>query len=174
MSGLLNGRRLLSLVLEVALLCVLVAAFFVRTPQVSGRSMAPQISSGEYVLIDTLAYRFGSPARSDVIAFRRNEDPASGIEPSIYIKRVIGLPHDRIAITDGIVYVNGKRLSEPYVVYRDHRSYPPLVVPAGSLYVLGDNRADSEDSRDFGFISERAVIGKAIAGIWPPDALHGL
>lgn len=174
MSRLLNGRRLLSLVLEGALLCVLVAAFFVRTPQVSGRSMAPQISSGEYVLIDTLAYRLGPPARGDVIAFRRDEDPASGIEPSIYIKRIIGLPHDHIVITDGIVSVNGKRLAEPYVVFRDRRSYPPVVVPAGSLYVLGDNRADSEDSRDFGCIAERAIIGKAVAGIWPPDALHEL
>lgn len=174
MQGSLNGRRLLSLVLEVALLGILVAAFFVRTPQVSGRSMAPQIASGEYVLIDTLAYRFGAPARGDVIAFRRNEDPSEGIEPSIYIKRVIGLAHDRITIVDGIVSVNGKPLAEPYVVFRDRRSYPPIVVPAGSLYVLGDNRADSEDSRDFGCISERAVIGKAVAGVWPPDALHAL
>lgn len=169
-----SGRRVFALVLELALLGVLVAAFFVRTPQVSGRSMAPQIASGEYVLIDTLAYRFAAPARGDVIAFRRNEDPASGIEPSVYIKRIIGLPGDRVVIQDGIVSVDGHPLSEPYVVFRDRRSFPALVVPAGSLYVLGDNRADSEDSRFFGCVPENAVIGKALAGIWPPQALHAL
>lgn len=165
---------MVSLVVEVALLCVLAAAFFIRTPQVSGRSMAPQIASGEYVLIDTLTYRFRPPARGDVIAFRRNEDPAQGAEPSIYIKRVIGLPHDRVVIRSGTVYVNGKALSEPYVRFRDPGSYPLVVVPAGELFVLGDNRADSEDSRAFGCIRESAVIGRALAGIWPPDALREL
>lgn len=174
MTLLRNGRRLLSLMLEVALLCVLVAAFFVRTPQVSGRSMAPQISSGEYVLIDTLAYRFAAPARGEIVAFRLDRDPDSGIEPSTYIKRVIGLPRDRILVRDGTVYVNGSALSEPYVRFRDHRSFPLVVVPAGSLYVLGDNRADSEDSRAFGCIQERAVIGRAVAGIWPPQFVGNL
>ena len=173
MSRLLNGRRLLSLILEVALLCVLAAAFFVRTPQVSGRSMAPQIRSGEYVLIDTLAYHFASPSRGDVIAFRRN-DPSAGIEPSVYIKRVIGVPGDRVAIRAGRVYVNGSPLAEPYVRFRDRQTFAPIVVLAGDLYVLGDNRADSEDSRAFGCISEQSVIGKALAGIWPPQALRGL
>ncbi|HUY41376.1 MAG TPA: signal peptidase I [Candidatus Dormibacteraeota bacterium] len=172
MTRLLNGRRLLSLILEIALLCILLFAFFVRTPQVSGRSMAPGISSGEYVLIDTLAYRFSRPARGDIVAFRRSDDPSAG--PSIYIKRIIGLPGDRVAIRDGIVYVDAKRLSEPYVRYRDAHSFSPIVVPAGALYVLGDNRADSEDSRAFGCIPETAVIGRALAGIWPPQALRGL
>jgi len=174
MTRLRNGRRLASLALEVALLCVLVAAFFVRTPQVSGRSMAPQIVSGEYVLIDTLTYHFKAPARGDIVAFRRDEDPAEGIEPSVYIKRIIGLPGDRIVIRDGSVYVNGTALSEPYVRFRDRRSFPQVVVPAGALYVLGDNRADSEDSRAFGCVTVRSVIGKAIAGIWPPQSLGNL
>ncbi len=170
----LNGRRVLSLILEIAVLCILVAAFFVRTPQVSGRSMAPQISSGEYVLIDTLAYKIGAPARGDIVAFRRNEDPADGMEPTTYIKRVIGLPGDRVVIRSGTVYVNGTALVEPYVRFRDHASFATVTVPPGELYVLGDNRADSEDSRVFGCISERSVIGKALAGIWPPRAVGNL
>ena len=174
MTLLRNGRRLLSLALELALLCVLVAAFFVRTPQVSGHSMAPQIASGEYVLIDTLAYRFSAPARGDIIAFRLDADPSTGIEPSTYIKRVIGLPHDRVFIRDGTVFVNGSALAEPYVRFGDRRSFPEIVVPAGSLYVLGDNRADSEDSRAFGCVAEGSVIGRAVAGIWPPQLLGNL
>lgn len=171
MTRLLSWRWLLSLLLEIALLCALIAAFFVRTPQVLGLSMAPQIASGEYVLIDTLTYRFRAPARGDIIAFRHG-DP--GADPATYIKRVIGLPGDLVLISAGVVFVNGKRLREPYVQFRDRRSFSVVRVPAGSLYVLGDNRVDSEDSRLFGCIPESSVIGRAIAGIWPPQALHPL
>lgn len=169
MTRLLNGRRLLGAILEVTLLGVLIAAFFVRTPQVSGRSMAPQIFSGEYVLIDTLAYRFGSPARGDIVAFRRSDASSDG--PSTYIKRVIGLPGDRVEIRQGVVYVNGKSLPEPYVRFQDRRSFATVTVPPHSLYVLGDNRIDSEDSRAFGPIPESSIIGRAVAGIWPPQIL---
>jgi signal peptidase I len=172
MTRLLSWRWLVNLFLELALLCVLVTAFFIRTPQVSGLSMAPQIASGEYVLIDTLSYKFVRPARGDVIAFRHSTDPES--DGSIFIKRVIGLPGDRVSIDRGNVYVNGKRLDEPYVEFHDDRSYPLVVVPEGALYVLGDNRADSEDSRYFGCIPEQSVIGRALAGIWPPQSLRAL
>lgn len=171
MARLLSWRWLLSLLLEITLLCALLAAFFVRTPQVLGFSMAPQIASGEYVMIDTLTYRFRSPARGDIIAFRHG-DPGS--EPSTYIKRVIGLPGDVVAISQGVVFVDGKRLPEPYVAFRDKRSFPPLRVPAHALYVLGDNRVDSEDSRAFGCVPESDVIGRAVAGVWPPQAVHPL
>jgi signal peptidase I len=171
MARLLSWRWLLSLLLEIALLCALIAAFFVRTPQVLGFSMAPQIASGEYVLIDTLTYRFRAPERGDIIAFRHG-DP--GADPTTYIKRIIGLPGDVVAISSGVVFVNGKRLNEPYVVFRDRRSFPAVRVPPGELYVLGDNRVDSEDSRLFGCIPENSIIGRAIAGIWPPQSLHPL
>lgn len=124
--------------------------------------MAPHIASGEFVLINTIVYRMHSPARGDIIAFHHD-----GPTPETYIKRVIGLPGDRVRIDSGAVYVNGTRLDENYVRYPDRRSFPEVTVPAGSLYVLGDNRADSDDSRFWGFVPEDAVLGKAIAGIWP-------
>lgn len=135
--------------------------------------MEPQIDSGEYVLIDTLAYRFSRPARGDVVAFRHG-DPENGSVASVYIKRVIAVPGDRVEIRSGIVSVNGRQLDEPYVHFRDQRSFPPMLVPPNSVFVLGDNRADSEDSRVFGCVPESALIGKALAGIWPPGVLHGL
>jgi signal peptidase I len=150
------------LVLQVAVLAALVAAFFVRTPQVSGFSMAPHITSGEIVLINTIAYRLHSPERNDIVAFHHD-----GVTPEIYIKRVIGIPGDRIRIERGAVFVNGNRLEESYVQYPDDRSFPEQTVPPNSLYVLGDNRAHSDDSRDWGFVDTGSVIGKAIAGIWP-------
>jgi len=124
--------------------------------------MEPHIESGEYVLINTLAYHFGEPARGDIVAFRHGDDP-----PTVFIKRVIGLPGDRVKIQHGTVYVNGARLAEPYVRFHDTNSFAQTVVPAKSLYVLGDNRANSEDSRVFGSVPEQSLIGKAVAGIWP-------
>jgi signal peptidase I len=160
---LLQLRSVAGLALQLAVLVFLIAAFFVRMPQVSGLSMAPHIGSGEYVLINTIAYDFGPPKRGDIVAFRHD-----GVTPEIYIKRVIGLPGDRVRIDRGTVYVNGVRLNESYVRYPDTRSFPEIAVPPGCIYVLGDNRANSEDSRFFGPVPESQIIGKALAGIWPP------
>jgi signal peptidase I len=151
-----------SATLQIAVLCVLALAFFMRTPQVSGLSMAPHIDSGEIVLINTMAYRFGRAARGDIIAFHHDQPT-----PAIFIKRVIGLPGDRVAIDKGRVIVNGTPLDEPYVRYPDGRSFPQVTVPEGTLYVLGDNRADSDDSRFWGFVQQDQVLGKALLGIWP-------
>ncbi|GAC1507208.1 MAG: signal peptidase I [Vulcanimicrobiaceae bacterium] len=164
-----HWRSVGSVALQFAALAILAVAFFMRTPQVSGLSMAPRIASGEYVLINTVAYRVGRPERGDVVAFRHERSA-----PSVYLKRVIGLPGDRVEIRNGIVYVNGDRLREPYVRYPDARSFKPITVPTGELYVLGDNRANSDDSRFWGFVGEPEVIGKAIAGIWPLRRLGSL
>ena len=162
-------RSVASATLQIAALCILTLAFFMRTPQVSGLSMAPHIASGEIVIINTMAYRVGAPVRGDIIAFHHD-----GPTPEIFIKRVIGLPGDRIAIDRGKVFVNGAPLSEPYVRYPDERSFHEVTVPPGSLYVLGDNRADSDDSRFWGFVAENQVLGKALAGVWPLGHLGAL
>ncbi|MHB8146815.1 MAG: signal peptidase I [Vulcanimicrobiaceae bacterium] len=169
MTRLLHWRSLASLALQLAILGVLIAAFFVRMPQVSGLSMEPHIRSGEFVLIDTIAYRFGRPRRGDIVAFRHDGDP-----PEIFIKRVIGLPGDRVRIDQGTVILNGIPLSEPYVRFTDTRSFPEITVPPNSVYVLGDNRANSEDSRFFGPVNDAFLIGRAIAGIWPIHAIGAL
>ncbi len=131
--------------------------------------MAPHIASGEVVLIDTIAYRLHGPVRGDIIAFH-HDDPT----PEIFIKRIIGLPGDRVQIDRGRVLVNGLPLDEPYVAYADQRSFPAVTVPTGELYVLGDNRAVSEDSRSWGFVPQSQVLGKALAGIWPVGRLGAL
>ena len=155
-------RSLAGLALQLAILGALIAAFFVRMPQVSGLSMEPHIDSGEYVLINTLAYRFAQPARGDIVAFRHTADT-----PEVFIKRVIAVPGDRVRVEDGAVYVNGTKLDEPYVRYGDHRTFPEVTVPPQSVYVLGDNRANSEDSRFFGPVADGDLTGRALAGIWP-------
>jgi len=149
---------------------IVFAAIGLRPGQVSGISMQPRIESDEYVLIDALAYRFGAqPARGDIIAFRHERSA-----PSVYLKRVIGVPGDRIAIDRGVVSVNGSALTEPYVRFRDTRSFPAVTVPPTAYYVLGDNRANSDDSRFWGFVPAADIVGRAMLGVWPPPRFGAL
>ncbi len=145
-----------------ALVAIALAVAALRPGEVSGVSMEPLIASDELVFINAIAYRFGAPARGEIVAFRHD-----GATRETYIKRVIGIAGDRIAIDRGTVVLDGKRLDEPYVRFRDGRSFPEVVVPPGKLYVLGDNRARSEDSRAWGFVSLDAVAGRASFGVWP-------
>jgi signal peptidase I len=125
--------------------------------------MEPRIESEEYVLINALAYRFAQPERGDIVAFRHERTGQS-----LYLKRVIGLPGDRIEIDRGAVRVNGATLPEPYVRYADGRSFAGIVVPPDGYYVLGDNRPESDDSRAFGVVLKRDLVGRAMFAIWPP------
>jgi signal peptidase I len=165
----LRWRSIASLTLQLAVFALLIAAFFMRLPQVAGLSMEPDIRPGEYVLINTFAYRFGAPRRGEIVAFRHEGDARE-----IFIKRVIGLSGDRVRIDRGRVYVNGAALDEPYVKDLDRRSAVEVTVPPQSVYVLGDNRANSEDSRSFGPVADVRLIGRAVAGLWPPRMLGAL
>jgi signal peptidase I len=169
--------RAAKLAAEAAALAVLLALFFVRLPQVSGHSMESQLRSGEHVVINTLAYdlRVGGGdrplfdhalypiERGDVVAFIHTG--ADGEQ--VYLKRVIGVPGDTVAITRGVVMVDGGPLSEPYVSSRDGATTPVLRVASGSYFVLGDNRAESDDSRAFGAVPRTAIIGRAQLVVWP-------
>ncbi len=127
-------------------------------------SMQPTLYEGDFVIVNKLAYNLGEPGRGDVIVFRYPPDP----EREPYIKRVIGLPGDRINVHDKNVFVNNEPMLEPYI------SAPPLyegtwIVPEGSLFVLGDNRNSSSDSHSWGMVPLDNVIGKAEVVYWPPD-----
>jgi signal peptidase I len=163
---LLHPRHALRLTAQVVVLAAIGMAFFLRIPQVTGPSMLPHVQPGELVLINTLAYRFGPVKRGDIIALAHDEATAQ-----TFLKRVVALPGDRVRMQLGTLYVNGAAVTEPYVSFPDRRDVAEVVVPAHALYVLGDNRAESEDSRTWGPIDENAIIGKAIVGLWPPEAL---
>lgn len=139
------------------------AVMALRPGQVSGYSMRPRIDSDEFVVINALAYRLSTPQRGDIVAFRHERSA-----PTVYLKRVIGVPGDRISIERGAVSVNGAVLEEPYVRFHDGRSFAPLVVPRNAYYVLGDNRASSDDSRVWGFVPAGDLIGRALFAVWPP------
>jgi signal peptidase I len=161
-----KARTVVSLSAQLLVLALIATAFFMRTSPVDGLSMEPRVHAGELVLINTLAYRFGPVRRGDVVAFRH--DAAT---TETYIKRIVGLPGEHVAVRDGVVAIDGRELAEPYVRFRDRRSAPPALVPPHGYYVLGDNRAESDDSRNWGVLREADVVGKALVGIWPPRSL---
>jgi signal peptidase I len=123
--------------------------------------MLPTIKNGEKVTTEKLdAQSTAKLKRGDIVVFKYPKDPSKG-----YIKRLIGLPGDTVEILGEEVWVNGNKLSEPYVDSRmnlSHRSLPSVVVPAHSYYVLGDNRDNSSDSRIWGFVPEELLISKVV------------
>ena len=132
--------------------------------RVEGSSMEPTLHNGEFLIVNRLAYRFGSPKIGDVVVFH----PPSDLEQE-YIKRVIALPGDRVEISNGKVIVNGRALNEPYIAARPNYNYPLTLVPPGSLFVLGDNRNNSSDSHSWGPAPLNEVVGKAVFVYWPPS-----
>lgn len=132
--------------------------------RVDGASMEPTLVSGEYVIVSRLSYRLGSPQRGDIIVFHFPRDPNEE-----YIKRIIGLPGDVVAVKDGSVYVNGQQLDETYLKVKTNY-IGTWEVPAGQLFVLGDNRNNSSDSHDWGTVPMDYVVGKALLVYWPPPS----
>ncbi len=114
-------------------------------------------------------FTFHPPERGDIMIFLHPRDPSRAL-----VKRVIGLPGDLIEIDAGQVIRNGERLDEPYVVHRDTRGLDPVQVPENAYYVLGDNRLVSSDSRDWGFVPDELIIGRAWLSYWPSDRIEFL
>lgn len=154
------------------LISLLISAFIIvflyQPVKVEGTSMLPELADQERLFINKFIYRLEPIDRGDIVVFHYPRDPSKS-----YIKRVIAVPGDQVRIVDGQVYVNGKPLAEPYVPpkYADGRSYPEVVVPPHSYFVLGDHRDLSNDSRDFGPVNRRFIYGKAVFVYWPVDKL---
>jgi signal peptidase I len=147
-----------------AVVSAFIIMFLYQPVKVEGTSMLPGLEDQERIFINKFVYKFESIERGDIVVFHYPRDPQKS-----YIKRVIGVAGDRIAIRNGYVYVNGALLQEPYVpvAYFDPRSYPEELVPQGAYYVLGDHRTMSNDSRDFGPVDSDFIYGKAVFVYWP-------
>jgi signal peptidase I len=130
--------------------------------RVDGSSMVPTLTDGQFVMVNRLAYKLGDPSHGDVVVFHYPRDPEQE-----YIKRIIGLPGDTVEMNSGHVFVNGQRIAEPYIA-ADARNTGVWEIPGGHVFVLGDNRNNSQDSRNFGPVSVDELIGKAIFIYWPP------
>lgn len=185
------ARELIETILLTLVIFVAVRTLVVNF-RVDGESMSPSLNNGQYLLVNKAVYfhldlnavrniipgqhrqgqdevyLFHPPQRGDIIVF---DPPLRSDKP--YVKRVIGLPGDRIMVHDNKVYVNGAALTEHYIAAPPHYTYPlgggEFTVPAGTIFVLGDNRNNSSDSHVFGQVPLDNVIGKAIISYWPPE-----
>lgn len=146
------------------LLAFIVIVFFYQPVQVEGTSMMPEIYNHERIFINKFVYRFEPVRRFDIVVFHYPLDPSKS-----YIKRVVGLPGEWVAIRGGKVYINGKALDESFVpsYYVDHDNYPRTLIPPDHYFVLGDHRDDSNDSREWGTVARRYIYGKAVFVYWP-------
>src|SRR6266849_5731369 len=148
-----------------------IIVFLYQPVKVEGTSMMPSLDDQERIFINKFVYRLEPIQRGDIVVFRYPRDPAKS-----FIKRVIALAGDHVKIDDGRVYLNGKLVAEDYVprAYEDDRSYPEVVVPPDSYFVLGDHRSLSNDSRDFGPVESSFIYGKAVFGYWPMEKVGRL
>lgn len=146
-----------------AVAAVLIVVFVVQPVKVEGTSMAPRLADQERIFVNKLSYRFSNIERGDIVVFWYPRNPDKS-----FIKRVIGVPGETVEIKQGVVYVDGRRLEEPYLrpEYRDH-DYHTAKVPEAQYFVLGDRRNSSNDSRNWGCVPRRNIFGKAVFRYWP-------
>ncbi len=130
--------------------------------RVDGFSMRPTLEDGEFVLVSRMSYKFSEYERGDIVVFHFPLDPNEEL-----IKRVIGLPGDHVRVEGGQVFLNGQLLEETYIAEAPRYS-GEWVVTEGFLFVLGDNRNNSNDSKDWGLLPQENVVGKAVLIYWPP------
>ncbi|HET7488981.1 MAG TPA: signal peptidase I [Acidimicrobiales bacterium] len=188
-----SARELPLLVACAALLAFLLKSFVAQAFYIPSGSMLPQLHINDRVVVSKLAYRLHAPRRGDIVVFdcpkvscpsgppkddggglrkaaRKVAEGVGVVQPSTeeFIKRVIGLPGETVEGRNGSVYVDGRRLKEPYLpkgtVTTD---FAPITVPAGHLWVMGDNRGNSSDSRVFGPIPRSTVVGRTVVKLWP-------
>jgi signal peptidase I len=143
---------------------VFIITFLYQPVRVEGTSMLPRLGDDDRLFINKFVYHIAAVERGDVVVFHYPRDPEKS-----YIKRVIAVPGDRLWIDRGVVWLNGKPLSEKYIpeVYRDTRSYAEFVVPEDCYFVMGDHRSISSDSREFGPVERSLIYGKAVFVYWP-------
>lgn len=154
----------------IAAAILIVLRFFVAEPhKVSGKSMIPNFQDGDYIITNKLALKIGQPQRTEVVILEnpRNQD-------QVFIKRIIGMPGERIKIANGQVYINGELLEEPYLpagLRTPGESFlsegEEITIPDNHYFVIGDNRTGSSDSREWGTAPRELFIGTALLRYWP-------
>ena len=159
---------LIILVVSFVLVFGFVRPFVVEAFWIPSASMVPTLKYGDRVLVNKFIYRFTEPERGDVIVFKSVQGDDQDL-----IKRVVGVPGDEITVRGGRLFVNGEPQQEPYVnkKYPDRSFYAPTTVPKDHVFMMGDNRANSQDSRVFGPVPKENIEGEAFLRFWPPDRI---
>jgi signal peptidase I len=153
---------------------VLIYVFLFRPHQVNGMSMYPNFHDKDFILSERVSYRFRDPKRGEIVVFKAPPTEVCAAIECEYIKRVVGLPGEKVKIQDGKVYIDGQLLAEEYLpndVYTNAGDFlgegEEKILPQDSYLFLGDNRGGSRDGRDFGFVAKEDIVGRAIFRYWP-------
>jgi signal peptidase I len=154
----------LKTLVSAAVYAILIVTFGFQVARVEGQSMAPTLEDQDRLIVNKLEYRIGEPRRGDIVMLYYPVDPSKS-----FVKRVIAEEGDQVRILDGHVYVNDIPLNDDYVPieYRSHDDWGPKVVPPGYYFVMGDHRNNSSDSRHWGFVPKKYIIGKVQLRWWP-------
>lgn len=144
-----------------------IRTFIAEARYIPSGSMEPTLEISDHLLIDKLTYDFSNPQRGDIVVFNPTASLRAEHFHDAFIKRVIGLPGDKVEVKAGRVYVNDRPLKETYIAAKPDYRFGPVVVPANSYLVLGDNRNDSYDSHYWGFVPRNDIIGRAIFRYYP-------
>lgn len=146
--------------------------YVVRTFYIPSGSMIPTLQVGDLILVNEIGYRLYHPHRGDIVVF--HPPPEAGENDKDFIKRLIAAGGDTVEVKDGIVYVNDKPLTEPYINERPFLDMPRIKIEPGFYFVMGDNRNNSYDSRAWGKLPAGNVVGKAMIVFWPPGRMRVL
>lgn len=155
-------------VFAIAIVFAFIITQFIKPTLVRGDSMYSTLEEGDYLIINRMSYKFKEPERGDIIVFKSDLQQEDGSSKDL-VKRVIGVSGDRVKIKNSKVYVNGEELVEPYINNEETEGDIDTVVPEKSVFVLGDNRKISLDSRydDVGFIDDSDILGKVFIRLYP-------
>ncbi len=155
------ARELAETIVPAIIIALLIHVFLAQATRVFGQSMEPNLHTNMRLVVEKVSYRMHSPHRGDIVVLR--------VRPGdeLLIKRIIGLPGDEVAIHDGQVYVNDKPIDEPYLNQNTRGNLAPRVVPSLHVFVMGDNRRASNDSRSFGPVHLDNIVGRAWFSYWP-------
>lgn len=157
---------------------VIMYLFLFQPHQVRGNSMVPNFHDSEFLLTDKISYRFGEPERGDVVVFKAPSSEPCAEEECEYIKRILGLPNEKVKIEGGTIYVNNQKINEDYLpegLTTRAGSYfsegETIILKEKEYFLVGDNRSYSRDGREFGPIKKEAFVGKAWLRYWPANKL---
>jgi signal peptidase I len=160
-------RELAETIIPAVVIAIFINLFLVQATQVLGQSMEPNLHTQQRVLVEKVSYRFlRAPKRGDIVVIDLDKENKSD---DMLIKRVIGLPGDTVEIRSGEVYIDGERLEESWTINLGGGSYGPTTIPPLHVFVMGDNRGASNDSRSFGPVPIDNLVGRAWFSYWPPE-----
>ncbi|MFH1825835.1 MAG: signal peptidase I [bacterium] len=147
------------------ILALIIRAFFLQVFWIPSSSMEPTLDISDRIVVNKVSYHFRGPRRQEIVVFR--QVAPENMPKRDLIKRLMGLPGEKLELKDGIVYINDEVVEEAHPMNRDYMDFGPVTIPDDAFFVMGDNRPASADSRYWGFLPKKNLIGPAFLRIWP-------